>query len=519
MLSPQYLDDLPRKWTGIVSDLEDAIIQDIARRITKANYLTPTAKWQVEKARQLRLSNGEIAKRISQASGLSRKQLAKLFRDACIDSLAEDDKVYRRAGMQPKQYFRSEEFDRVIKAGVKNAQGALKNLTRTTAKTADRAFEKLLDRAYFAMQSGAWPPQKVIADTVRELADKGIEIIAYPPKRDKNGNLIRHVGRADIAVRRALLTGVNQTALQISLDYAKEMGCDLVETTAHGGARPDHAQWQGRIFSLSGKSRKYPDFRRSTGYGSVTGLGGANCRHSFYPYIEGSGRAYSDKYLADLDAKTVEYNGKLYSEYEARQKQRGYERAIRDSKRQIKAIDAAISSTDDPILKLELQPDLQRASTLLKQREARLKDFLAQTRQLRDNSREQVVGFGRSEAQKAIQTTKRRLPNAGSVTIAPEKFTGYALNKNHSHGRDKAIAFERALGYTVDNADDLIKNIRRNVRRYPAEKRPKNQHGQPYQVKMVLTGPNGKRAVVKTGWIIEEGQTQPRLTSAYITKG
>ena len=172
MLSPQYLDDLPRKWTGIVSGLEDAIIQDIARRITKANYLTPTAKWQVEKARQLRLSSGEITKRIAQEAGLSRKQLAKLFRAACLDSLAEDDKVYRRAGMQPQQYFRSEEFDRVIKAGVKNAQGALKNLTRTTAKTADRAFEKLLDRAYFAMQSGAWSPQKVIADTVRELADK-----------------------------------------------------------------------------------------------------------------------------------------------------------------------------------------------------------------------------------------------------------------------------------------------------------------------------------------------------------
>ena len=71
----------------------------------------------------------------------------------------------------------------------------------------------------------------------------------------------------------------------------------------------------------------------------------------------------------------------------------------------------------------------------------------------------------------------------------------------------------------MDNADDLIKNIRRNVRRYPATLRPKTRFGQPYEVKMVLVGPNGKQAIVKTGWIIEEGQTQPRLTSAYITKG
>ena len=456
MLSPQYLDDLPRKWTGIVSDLEDAIIRDIARRITKANYITPTAKWQMEKARQLRLSNGEISKRIAQEAGLSRQQLAKLFRDACIDSLAEDDKVYRRAGMQPQQYFRSAAFDKVIKAGVKNAQGALKNLTRTTAKTADRAFGKLLDRAYFAVQSGAWSPQKVIADTVRELADKGIETIAYPPKRDKNGNLVRHVDRADVAVRRALLTGVNQTALQISLDYAAEMGCDLVETTAHGGARPDHAQWQGRIFSLSGKSRKYPDFRRSTGYGSVTGLGGANCRHSFHPYIEGSGRAYSDKHLSALDAKTVEHNGKLYSEYEARQKQRGYERAIRNAKRRVKTIDAAMTATDDPVLKLELQPDFQRASVRLKKQEASLKEFLSQTGRLRDSSREQAIGFGRSEAQKAVWADRR----AANARLQ-EKLNWSRSALKRLHQDEKLIAKgsnERAIIYNPNGSVAFIKN-------------------------------------------------------------
>ena len=398
MLTPQYLDELPRKLVGITAELEEDIAKDIARRIVKADYLTPTAKWQVYKAKQLRSSNGEIAQRIARYSGKTRKEIAKLFRDACFEALGPETEVYRRAGLDPPQFYRSETFDKLVKAGIKNNKGLMKNLTKTTAKTADRAFERLLDKAYFQNLSGAWSHQEIIAKTVRELASKGIQSIAYPSG---------HVDKADVAVRRALLTSVNQTSMQLSLAYADEMGCDLVETTAHGGARPDHARWQGQIFSRSGKSKKYPDFRRSTGYGTGAGLGGWNCRHSFMAYIEGSGRAYSEEYLKKLEEKTVSYNGKKYKEYEAVQLQRSFERRIRDAKRQAGVLDAAIKASGDQTLKEELQPEFERVSVRLKSREAALKDFLQQTGRLRDTSREQAVGFGRSTAQKAVWADRR----------------------------------------------------------------------------------------------------------------
>lgn len=397
MLTPHYLDELPRKLVGITAELEEEIAKDIARRIVKADYLTPTAKWQAYKAKQLRSSNGEIAQRIARYSGKTRKEIAKLFRDACFDALGPETEVYRRAGLDPPQFYRSETFDKLVKAGIKNNKGLMKNLTKTTAKTADRAFERLLDKAYFQSLSGAWSHQEIIAKTVRELAAKGVQQIAYPSG---------HVDKADVAVRRALLTSVNQTSMQLNLAYADEMGCDLVETTAHGGARPDHARWQGRIFSRSGKSKKYPDFRRSTGYGTGAGLGGWNCRHSFMAYIEGSGRAYSKEYLKKLEEKTVSYNGKDYTEYEARQLQRSFERRIRDAKRQAGVLDAAIKASGDKTLKEELQPEFERVSVKLKSREAALKDFLSQTGRLQDTSREQAVGFGRSTAQKAVAANK-----------------------------------------------------------------------------------------------------------------
>lgn len=397
MLTPQYLDELPRKLVGITAELEEDIAKDIARRIVKADYLTPTAKWQVYKAKQLRSSNGEIAQQIARYSGKTRKEIAKLFRGACFDALGPETEVYRRAGLDPPQFYRSETFDKLVKAGIKNNKGLMKNLTKTTAKTADRAFERLLDKAYFQNLSGAWSHQEIIAKTVRELAAKGVQQIAYPSG---------HGDKADVAVRRALLTSVNQTSMQLSLAYADEMGCDLVETTAHGGARPDHARWQGQIFSRSGKSKKYPDFRRSTGYGTGTGLGGWNCRHSIVAYIEGSGRAYSEEYLKKLEEKTVSYNGKDYTEYEARQLQRSFERRIRDTKRQAGVLDTAIKTSGDKTLREELQQEFERVSVKLKSREAALKDFLSQTGRLQDTSREQAVGFGRSTAQKTVAANK-----------------------------------------------------------------------------------------------------------------
>lgn len=142
-----------------------------------------------------------------------------------------------------------------------------------------------------------------------------------------------------------------------------EMDCDLVETTAHMGARPSHAVWQGRIFSRRGKSREYPDFVESTGYGSGEGLMGWNCRHNFYPYFAGiSRRAYTNKELKKLAEHKVIYKGKEYNDYEAGQIQRRMEREIRATKRELTGLDTAGKAASSPELKNGLQADFNAAS-------------------------------------------------------------------------------------------------------------------------------------------------------------
>ena len=124
-------------------------------------------------------------------------------------------------------------------------------------------------------------------------------------------------------------------------ELADELGCDLVEVSAHAGARPEHAAWQGKVYSRSGTSEKYPDFRSSTGYGTGAGLCGWNCRHTFGPYIEGSPRVWTDEKLAELSAPKYEYQGEKFTEYEARQKEKHFDRQIYRWQREAEAMRAA----------------------------------------------------------------------------------------------------------------------------------------------------------------------------------
>ena len=107
------------------------------------------------------------------------------------------------------------------------------------------------------------------------------------------------------------------------------------------------------------------------------------------------------------------------------------------------------------------------------------------------------------------------LPNYEDAVIPIEKFTQYALNDDSDP--DKAIAFRNALGYTPDNVNWLIANIRRNLPCFESTPKGDNGFGMRYECIMSLTGSNGRSANVVTGWIVENGTDFPRLTTAYVT--
>lgn len=386
MLSPEYIDHLPDRVVELYADLEIRILEDMARRILKTGALTETAQWQMWRLEQIGAEREFIRYHLQRLTGKTQGEINELLAEAGEKALYYDDQIYRAAGLSPKALRDSEALQKIIKAGSDKTMRLFENLTSTTADTASRQFENALDAAYMDITSGAFSYQDAVRSAVKSLSKAGIDAIIYPSG---------HTDKMDVAVRRAVLTGVNQTAARMQIARADEMECDLVETTAHMGARPEHMDWQGRIFSRSGKSRKYPDFVKSTGYGTGPGLCGWNCRHSFFPYFEGlSERAYSRAKLREYENKTVTYNGRTLPYYDATQQQRYLERQIRRWKREYLAMDAAGLDTSE-------------ASAKLAAWRAKQKDFLTQTGLGEDKFRSQVYGFGRSQAARARAQAER----------------------------------------------------------------------------------------------------------------
>lgn len=496
MLLPDYLDKLPESLVTLFQQVEEDILEDMARRILKTGKLTDSAQWQVWRLEQLGEEKEFIRYHLQKLTGKTQGEINALFQEAGAQALYYDDLIYKAFGLTPGKINDTPALLNLLNSGAMQTNRTFQNLTATTANTATQQFERALNRAWIQISSGGFDYKTAIQRAIKDLARSGIQSIVYPSG---------HTDSLDVAVRRAVLTGVNQTAAKLSEARAEEMGCDLVETTAHPGARPSHALWQGQIFSRSGKHPKYPDFVSSTGYGTGPGLCGWNCRHSFFPFFEGlSESAYPRSKLREYEEKTVTYNGKTLSYYDATQQQRYIERQIRRWKREYLMMDAA-------------GLDTTQASVKLAQWRAAEKDFCKQTGLDKDGFRSQTTGFGKSEAAKARSIfSKSLLPNYKKAEIPIEKFTKYALNMDHPKGKDKAIAFEKALGYNINNTEDLIADIYKKLSIYPAKLRPKTQYGQPFEVRMLLTGPNGKTAYVKTGWIINKGDKNPRLTSAYV---
>ncbi len=408
MLSPSYYDKLCDQLITLYGELDNAIVGDIVRRLLKTGEMTDTAKWQAKQLQGSGMLYDDVLTEIARRTDATKNHVKALFEDAGVESVKNDNVRYREAGLEGIIKL-SPVAMQVLNAGYEKCLGELSNLTLTTANTAQQAYMTACNNAYMQVTSGAFDYNTAIRNAVKSSAAQGTEVL-YPSG---------HIDKLDVAVRRSVLTGVGQTCRQLSLTNALNMDCDLMEITAHSGARPSHAEWQGQLVSLSG--RKGYLSLKDIGFGTGDGFGGWNCRHDWYPFFEGiSSRNYSDKRLKELNAKNIEYNGKKYTEYEISQMQRKFERDIRSLKREAVAYDTGRSTAADNMLKQQFSDDFTAVSVKLKDKERQLEKFLKDTGNLPDNARVWVNGFDKSVSQKAVWANKKEV----------DKYSRIRYNKN-----------------------------------------------------------------------------------------
>lgn len=327
----------------------------------------------------------------------------------------------------------SEAIPRVYSEGLKNADAMLKDAGISTSAAFgaihQQAAQVLAENAYQRFEDVAQVIGRQVNDIYRELALENVRgtVVGYDTWKqtarryreqlaergvtgfkDRSGRMWNMRTYTEMVAR----TTTMEAHLQGTANRLVEQGHDLVKVSTHRGACELCQPWQGKILSITGKTKGYPTLEEAR----AAGLFHPNCRHAYGLYVD------LDKEIEELERELAEEESEL-------------------------------------------------------------------------------------------------LPNYEDAFIPPNKLIGYALNKNHKgDGKNKAIAFELALGYNISNYERLVDDVLINIRKYPAVYKGTTKYGKRYEVIMELTGPNGKTAKVLTGWLIEKDTGRPRLITIHVDK-
>lgn len=348
--TPELLDALPEELAELYRSLESQLLDEICSRLNLADQLNEVTVQSMRALRSHGISQQEIERVIQRTTNISEKKLTELLDDVVERNQRYYTDLIKIADVTAPQTLLSIEDTYAI---YEQTRQTFRNITQSMAFLVDngrtllqpaRAYQWALDNAVLQVQSGAISYNQAIRYAVKQLADSGIRVADY-----ESG----HRDQIDVAVRRAVMTGVNRLCQKYAEQSEDYLETDLVEVSAHIGARDtgvgpmNHKSWQGKVYRWSEKPKAsyqvYPDFVETTGYGTGPGLGGWNCRHHYFPYIEGvSERTYTDEHLAHIDdGHNIDFEDKHYTAYEATQKQRQIERTVRKLKREKVAYKAA----------------------------------------------------------------------------------------------------------------------------------------------------------------------------------
>lgn len=341
--TPEVLDALPEELAELYRSLESQLLDEICSRLNLADQLNEVTVQSIRALRSHGISQQEIERAIRRTTNISQKKLQELLDDVVDRNQKYYSDLIDIANVTaPQTLVSSADIDAIRR----QTEETFRNITQSMAFLVDngrtllapaRAYQWALDNAVLQVHSGAISYNQAIRSAVKQLADSGIRTAAY-----ESG----HLDQIDVAVRRAVMTGVNQLCQKYAEQSEDYLETDLVEVSAHIGARDtgsgpeNHKGWQGKVYRWREKPKAsyqvYPDFVETTGYGTGPGLGGWNCRHHYFPYIEGvSERTYTDDQLDHIDDKhNIDFEGKHYTAYEATQKQRQIERTVRKLKRE-----------------------------------------------------------------------------------------------------------------------------------------------------------------------------------------
>lgn len=458
-------------------------MQDVIRRIKKTRKITSTADYQINRLLELGQTTEEVEKTLKEVLNATYPEIFRLYDEVSNWQYVRNRNVYEQVNgnfIPPEE---NEWLKKMSEAVKQQTKDELVNLAQSYGFSVmignRRAFtpfsmyyHQYVDAAIMDVISGAFDYNTVIRRVVKQMTDSGLRTVDYATGRSN---------RVDVAVRRAVMTGISQITEKINEQTAKELGTDYFEVDWHANARPSHREWQGKVYSKE-------ELETVCGLHTVTGLHGANCRHDYYAFVPGaSKRMYSDEWLEEQNRKeavTKKWQGKEYDAYERTQKQRQMETAMRAQREKVQLLkDSKVSEDEIMLARCKYQAQLNEYSRYCKkmnlpeQREriyydmrgrvapskASYQKYLAQERQNRENKAKIKI----LEKSKSDFSNHITVFNNGQKDLINHKNLYNNLNKTEI-GKDTLSYLKRhpeikiSMCYKVDNPENLYGFVERN---------------------------------------------------------
>jgi len=334
--------------------------------------------------------------------------------DAINDKLPDSEKIAKPTFTDNVKNDLTEKEIRMLDGAVTRTNGELYNLTQTTADSVQTDFIDICDKAYFNATHGT-DVNTAIMDAIKEASKRGIKMVNYT----KNGRTVSH--SVEVALARAIRTGINQATAAVTLTRCAEMGIDYVKTSQHLGARDigsndyrSHVYWQGNVYKLDwnnpalsqykpstseqqkidlkhrflrfvrkhAKKYNYPDFVTECGYGDVQGICGANCRHTFTQFYPGVNVDNGFRYDREENLER----------YEKAQKARAMERQIRSLKKEKEGLKAALEELpDNSDLSDRVKGELKKVNSQINKKSEQYSEYCQSNNISRANWRLQIT--------------------------------------------------------------------------------------------------------------------------------
>lgn len=498
---------------AVYLDLEDLLMENIARHLSDWNQTIDTDRWLMKKLAEIGALNKENIKIIAKMAGIGQRAAEEILyelADEVIDELEPGFMQLAKAGYIDETFEvpKSDNVTQVMEKMVSQAKDKL-NLTNTTMlHKAQDAFKglarniaknaiEIMNNNTAAVVTGAESRQQALQRAIKQFANEGIT--GFVDKRGRNWT-------PEAYVNMCMRTTVASTAHEIQTARCEDYGIDLIEIDSHSGARPKCAKDQGKIYDLKNGSGHIEDLYgkeieyypwNSSSYGEPDGILGINCRHHKYPFVPNvSVQTY-------FPTKDMDANNKLYKETQV---QRAMERDIRKQKRACMMYD-----------KVGDQDAFEEASAKLKEKEKRLENYLDGHKDLhRRKDREQVVGFDKSISKKVTAANKRytKAQNTDTIPIKDtiiHKSVGAKFKNYKVIDKETDIEYEFAPGTRIQNSEVFAgKGTKHTLHDGVAEGLTKEYGGEPSKWQhakgfgVLLDAETGEEYQAEVHWFQEE---------------